>query len=387
MGLDGLADIAERAAGVLAINLTGYRALAKNHPDVQADIDRVGSEVPELLHEVLRTAATDGHWNFKEPGSRDAVTRALNVSTTSDKVTTAMVSSLLQQLSNLQLGARTQLRRVPGGGTAFQTPKRTVSSTLAEFIADGSAPTEDSGTWDYDTWNWKTLGTKFKITRRAIAQGGQWGDILANEAMLKGEDFAKQEEIAIFQGDTVHSLPTANGFNGLITLVGVTSGQTVANTTVTAGDVLSTKQLDVTISKVRGRENKANMRIFASERGRILLNTVLQVTQQFTNMNMVQAGFVVETYNGIPIVESSGIPDTATWNGTAAKVTAWTGGSTTAIVVVNLNHVYMVVLTPLTMEQVSTSTAQYAEYEMFTDEVLVLDNAYGAAVLGGIKVE
>lgn len=387
IGAETLADIAERAAPVLAVDLRGARALRQGDAQLEADRNLVDTEARALFVEAVRAAAADGHPTYKEPGTREAATRALTVSATSDKVTTALVSSLLQQLSNVQLGARTQLRRIPGAGTAYQTPKRTVSNTLAEFVADGSAPTEDSGSWGYDTWNYRTLATRIKVTRKAIAQGRQWGDILAAEALYKGEDFNKQEEVAIFQGDNANSLPTANAFNGLLTLIGANSGQTVANTTATAGDVLSTKQLDLTISKVRGRENKANLRIFASERGHILLNTVLQADQQFVNQVMIQAGFVVQTYAGIPIVESSGIPDTLVWNGTDTKVTKWTTGATTAIVVANLNHVYMVVLTPMMLEQVGTTTAQYAEYEMYCDEVLVLDNSYGAALLGGIKVE
>lgn len=387
LGANEIASLAERAAPVLGVQLRGERALRKG--DVQLDNDRamVDTEARELFVEAVRAAANDGHPTFREPGTREAATRALTVSAASDKVTTALVSSLLQQLSNIQLGARTQLRRLPGAGTSYVTPKRTVSNTLAEFIADGTAPTEDSGTWDNATWTYKTLATRIKVTRKAVRQGAQWGDIFAAEALYKAEDFNRQEEVAIFQGDSANSLPTANAFNGLLTTVGATSGQTVANTTATAGDVLSTKKLDETIAKVRGREVKSNLRIFASEKGHIYLNTVLQVDQSFTNMTMVQAGFVVETYQGIPIVESSGIPDTLVWNGTDARVTKWTTGATTALVVVNLNHCYLVVLTPHTIESVAVTTAQYAEYEMFCDEVLVIDNTYGAAILGGIKVE
>lgn len=382
-GLTGLADLAERAAPVLGVDIKGMRGLKKDSEEDKALVD---SEARGLFVEAVRAAAADGHPTFKEPGTREAATRALTVSAASDKVTTALVSQLLQQLSNLQLGARTQLRRVPGAGTSFVTPKRTVSSTLAEWLADGTAPTEDSGTWDNDTWSYKTLGTRIKVTRKAQRQGAQWGDLVAAEALNKAEDFNRQEEVTIFQGDTVHSLPTANGFNGLLTLIGVTSGQTVANTTATAGESINLNKLDDTIAKVRGREIKSNLRIFASERGHTLLNTVLQADQTFTNMVMVQAGFIVQTYQGIPIVESSGIPDAAVWNGTDVKITKWTTGATTALVVVNLNHVYLVVLTPQTMEQVGTTTAQYVEFEMYCDEVLVLDNAYGAAQLGGIKV-
>ena len=382
-GLTGLADLAERAAPVLGVDIKGMRGLKKDSEEDKALVD---SEARGLFVEAVRAAAADGHPTFKEPGTREAATRALTVSAASDKVTTALVSQLLQQLSNLQLGARTQLRRVPGAGTSFVTPKRTVSNTLAEWLADGTAPTEDSGTWDNDTWNYKTLGTRIKITRKAQRQGAQWGDLVAAEALNKAEDFNRQEEVTIFQGDTVNSLPTANGFNGLLTLIGATSGQTVANTTANAGESINLNKLDDTIAKVRGREIKSNLRIFASERGHTLLNTVLQADQAFTNMVMVQAGFIVQTYQGIPVVESSGVPDAAVWNGTDVKITKWTTGSTTALVVVNLNHVYLVVLTPQTMEQVGTTTAQYVEFEMYCDEVLVLDNAHGAAQLGGIKV-
>lgn len=379
---ESLCDIAERGADVLSLETTGYRALTSAG---HADRIRVSEEVPALLVDTLRSASASGHPVFKAPGQREAIARSLTVSNASDKVTTALVSSMLQQLNNVQLGARTQLRRIPGAGTNYQTPKRTVSSTLAEWVADGTAPTEDAGTWGYDSWSYKTIATRFRVTRKAQAQGAQWGDLIATEALYKGEDFMRQEEVTIFQGDATNSLPTANAPDGLLTLIGVSvSGQRVANTSATAGDTLSLQKLDETIAKVRGRENKANLRIFASERGHILLNAVLQADQTFSNVVMVQAGFVVQTYQGIPIVESSGVPDAMTWSGT--KILAYSGGATTALVVVNLTHAYLVVLTPMTIEQVSATTAQYQDYEMFADEAIVLDNQYGAAYLGGIKV-
>lgn len=379
---ESLCDLAERSAEVLSLDVTGYRALTSSG---LAERLRIQDEAPVLLRDAVRSAAASGHPVFKAPGQREAIARSLTVSNASDKVTTALVSSLLQQLNNVQLGARTQLRRIPGAGTNYQTPKRTVSNTLAEWLADGTAPTEDAGTWDYDTWSYKTIGTRFRVTRKAQAQGMQWGDLIATEALHKGEDFMRQEEVTIFQGDATNNLPTANAPNGLLTLIGSSvSGQRVANTSVTAGDTLSLQKLDETIAKVRGRENKANLRIFASERGYILLNAVLQADQVFQNQTMVAAGFVVQTYHGIPIVESSGIPDAMTWSGT--RILAYSGGATTALVVVNLTHAYLVVLTPMTIEQVSATTAQYQDYEMFADEAIVLDNQYGAAYLGGIKV-
>lgn len=379
---ESLCDLAERSAEVLSLDVTGYRALTSSG---LAERLRIQDEAPVLLRDAVRSAAASGHPVFKAPGQREAIARSLTVSNASDKVTTALVSSLLQQLNNVQLGARTQLRRIPGAGTNYQTPKRTVSNTLAEWLADGTAPTEDAGTWDYDTWSYKTIGTRFRVTRKAQAQGMQWGDLIATEALHKGEDFMRQEEVTIFQGDATNNLPTANAPNGLLTLIGSSvSGQRVANTSVTAGDTLSLQKLDETIAKVRGRENKANLRIFASERGHILLNAVLQADQVFQNQTMVAAGFVVQTYQGIPIVESSGIPDAMTWSGT--RILAYSGGATTALVVVNLTHAYLVVLTPMTIEQVSATTAQYQDYEMFADEAIVLDNQYGAAYLGGIKV-
>lgn len=374
-----LADVVQDSADVLALNVTGARGLRS---ESQADKDRIASEAPDLLLRTLRHASADGHPVFKAPGQREAIQRALTVSNASDKVTTALVSGILQQLSNVQLGARTQLRRIPGAGTNYTTPKRTVSNTLAEWVADGTAPVEDSGTWDQDTWSYKTIATRIKVTRKAIAQGAQWGDLVAAEALNKGEDFNRQEEVTIFQGDAANSLPTANAPNGLLTLIASTGR--VANTSATAGDTLSLQKLDETIIKVKGRENKANLRIFASEKGHVYLNAILQADQTFQNVVMAQAGFVVQTYQGIPIIESSGIPDAMTWNG--SRILAYSGGATTALVVVNLTHAYLVVLTPMTMEQVSTTTAQYQEYEMFADEVIVLDNTYGAAYLGGIKV-
>lgn len=387
MELGDLADLCERAAPVLGLDVRGWNAVRGNVGEFEQRRATIDSECRILLSEALNYAARSSHPKLREPDTREAVQRSLTVSGASDKVTTALVSSLLQQLSNIQLGARTQLRRVPAAGTAYQTPKRTVSSTLAEFVADGTAPTEDSGSWGYDTWSYKTLATRIRVTRKAVRQGMQWGDIVAAEVLYKGEDANRQEEIALFQGDSANNLPTANSFNGLLTYYGAISGQTVANTTATAGDVLSLTKLDRTVNSVRGRETKSNMRIFASEKGHEILNRVLQADQIFSNVTMVDAGFIVQTYHGIPVIESSGIPDTLVWNGTDTRITKWTTGATTALVVVNLVHNYLAVLTPMTLEQVAATTAQYADYEMYCDEVLVMDNSYGAAILGGIKVE
>ena len=106
---------------------------------------------------------------------------------------------------------------------------------------------------------------------------------------------------------------------------------------------------------------------------------MLQADQTFTNMVMVQAGFIVQTYQGIPVVESSSVPDAAVWNGTDVQDHWWTTGSTTALVVVNLNHVYLVVPTPQTMESRSAPPRPSTSSSMYCDEVLVLDNAHGAA--------
>ena len=148
------------------------------------------------------------------------------------------------------------------------------------------------------------------------------------------------------------------------------------------GDALTLDKLDETIDAVKGSGNRSDLVILASRKGRRLLNAQLQAQQQFNDMVEIAAGFRVRTYDGIPLITTTGMPDVLTFNGT--KVTAYSGSVTTAIIVVNTRYCYIAELTPLTVMPLAKSSGQFDAFDIFWDGALTLANTLGAAILVGI---
>ncbi len=316
-----------------------------------------------------------------DPSRREAFARSLTIGTAGTVLLQTTISKAVQLVTNRQLGIQSTLPRKPGSGDGFYSQRRSAATTGGAWTDDTTEPTESEGTYTQTKFAFRTLLGRIKVTRKLVAQGRSYGDVLATELIGKAEDFAQDLETACGSGDTASN---SNSINGLLTLVGNVSGQTVANTTATAGDALYLNKLDATIQKVKGSANKAMLRLYASQTGHRLLNNALQAQQRFVNETEIDGGFVVESYQGIPIIESNGIPDTCVWNGSSPLVTAFTGGATTAIVVVNTMYVFFVELTPTTVLPLAKKSSQYDEVDMFNDITLVLDNTKGAAVLGGL---
>ena len=133
---------------------------------------------------------------------------------------------------------------------------------------------------------------------------------------------------------------------------------------------------------MKGSGSRSDILIFASRKGRRLINAALQSQQMFNDMTEIAAGFRVRTYDGIPLVTTTGMPDTLTFNG--SKVSAFSGAATTAICVVNTRDIYIEELTPLTVMPLAKSSSQYDEFDMFADAVLVAANPLAMSVLVGI---
>lgn len=316
-----------------------------------------------------------------DPARREAFQRSLTVGTTGTVLLQVSISKAVQLVSNRQLGITSTLPRRPGTGDAFYSQRRAVATTGGAWSDDTTEPTESEGTYTQASFPFKTLIGRIKVTRKLIATGRSYGDVLATELVGKAEDFQQDLETASGQGNTAAD---TNQINGLLTLIGAVSGQTVANTTANGGDALVLAKLDKTINAVKGSANKASLRIYCSQAGHRLLNNALQAQQRFDKVTEIDGGFVVESYQGAPIIETNGIPDTLTFNAASPKVTHFTAGATTAIVVVNTMYVFYCELTPTTVLPLAKKSSQYDEVDMFNDITLVLDNTKGGAILGGL---
>lgn len=319
-----------------------------------------------------------------EAPEREAFKRAMSVASVGTVLLQITVSRVVQAITNRQLGIQSTLPRKPGSGDKFVSVRRAAAATGGSWVNDTEEPISQEGTYTQDNTNfyYRTMLGRTKVTRKAMATGRSWGDLLATELINKADDFVNDLESASVIGDNAAD---AKQMNGLLTLIGVVSGQSIANTTASTGDDLSLSLLDKTIQKVKGHSNKASMRIFLNYAGGRRLNAALQAQQRFNDSTVIDAGFIVQTYQGIPIVESTGIPDTLTFNATTGQPLAFTGGTTTAIIVVNTTYIFYSELTPMTVMPVARVSSQYDTVDMFMDISLVQDNPLGAAVLTGLS--
>ena len=313
-----------------------------------------------------------------DPARRQAFERALNVAGAGSVLLQTFINRTVQQLHLRELGASAVLPRKPGQGDAAYVNRRTPGAAAA-WVADTDAIAEATGTYAQASFDYKTLGTRGKVTRKLQATGRSYGDVLAGEIAGKSGDFSETFENGLILGDLAAD---PKQFDGLLTMIGATASQVVAQTSAAAGDALTLEKLDETIDVVKGSAARSDLVILASFSGRRLLNAALQAQQQFNDMVEIAAGFRVRTYDGIPIVTTTELPDDMTWDGTA--ITALSGAATTAIIVVNTRYYWIEELTPMTVMPIAKSDSQFDEFDIFWDGALVGSNTLGGAILGGI---
>lgn len=139
-------------------------------------------------------------------------------------------------------------------------------------------------------------------------------------------------------------------------------------------------KLDEVIDKVTAGEPDM---IICSRRTRRQLVAALQASQRFVNTVEVKGGFKLLSYNGIPIYVSTNIPDTGTFDG--SDIT-WDGnGDCSALYVVSTDHVWVGVLTDVTVQPLAKTTTQYDEFEIIEDFTLVVRHPQAIARLVGIS--
>jgi len=323
----------------------------------------------------------DQLWAQLDPRRRAAVQRALNVSGAGSVLLQTNINKIVQQLTLRVLGVQSVLDHKPGSGDRAYINRRSAGTTGGAWVADTDTATEETGSYAQASFTYRTLLTRGRVTRKIQATGRTYGDVLAQELMGKSEDFANLLEEAFVSGDTTAS---ANQPNGLLTLINAQTAQVVANSTSTSGGSLVLAKLDEAIDVVRGSGNRSDLVIFANHNGSRKLNAALQAQQQFTNVTEIGAGFRVRNYDGIPIVVTTQLGNALTWNG-SNSVTAFTGGNTTALVIVNRRYTWIEDLTPITVLPLAKDTSQYDQFELYADTALVYSNTLGGAILAGVS--
>ena len=318
-------------------------------------------------------------WGVSGP-QREELQRALTVATAGSVLVQNMINKVIQSLTLRYIGIWSTLTHKPGKGSQATINRRSPGTTLAQWVGDTTEPDEDTGTHAQAPFVYRTLISRARVTRMLQATGAEYGDALANEMSERLEDHVEEAESACAIGDNAAN---ANQISGLLTLINSVSGQVVANTTANGGAALRLSKLDEAIDVVRGADNQKV--IYASLKGRRLLNAALQAQQQFNDRVEIDAGFRVRTYDDIAIIPTTGLPDTLVWNGTDAKVTAFTGGTTSALIIVNRVTTWIEDLTPTSAMPLARTTSQSMTFDLFTDTVLVFANTKGGSILGGIN--
>lgn len=318
-----------------------------------------------------------------DPARREAFERAVNVSTAGSVLIQTYINRVVQMLTVREFGLQAVLDRTPGQGDKAYINRRTAGSTGGAWVADTDGLTEETGTYAQASFAYRTLATRGRVTRKLQAIGRSYGDALAQEITAKAEDFADALEAGCMTGD---SNANANQINGLLTLVNAVGTDVIANiTTASGGGSLSLAKLDEAIDKVKGSAARSDLVIVGSFTGLRKVNAALQAQQQFVNEVEIAAGFRVRTYDGIPLVVSTRMPDTIAAGATGGVITSFSSGSSTALAIINKRYVKIEELTPTTVMPLAKTDSQFDQFDMFWDGALVLHNTRGAALLTGIS--
>lgn len=333
-------------------------------------------------------ATTDGlespKWAGLSDRRKEAFERAVNVSTAGTTLVQNYVNKIIQQITVREFGALGTLDRKPGSGSQAIINRRAGASMANTWVADTASLTDATGSYTQATFTYRTLATRGKVSRKMRAIGRSYVDVLADEMTYKLDDFNNQLESALFVGDSGAS-GMSKQIDGMLTTMNAVSGQVVAQTSAVAGDSLTLAKLDATIDAVKGSAGRSDLVIYGSYQGIRKLNAALQSQQRFMNETEISAGFRVRTYDGIPMVVSTGMPDDMTWSGSdISALDSESSNPTTALLVVNKRYCWIEELTPTTMMPLARDTSQYEQFDIFWDGAFVLANTKGGAILGGI---
>lgn len=292
------------------------------------------------------------------------------------------LDGILTKLVDYLNPLRQNMTRKPGSGTGYQNYQRTAGITANSFadtidVSETDTAEEKVGAYSELYLAYKTILSKGRVYRRVQKTGASIADLMREEIEGKAIELRDAEERRIFWGNS----PTANSkqFPGLNSYMVAHSGQVVALTNTGVGVTLTLAKLDQAIDLNLGNPGL----ILTSRMGRRKLNALLQAQQRFVDKIEIAGGFKVMSYNDIPVVACTNIPDTLdiTSGGTVSSLT---GGSSTAIFVVDLQEVFMSVLTEVTMMPLARTTSQYEEFEMFMDETLVVRDYRKVSMVTGI---
>jgi len=293
------------------------------------------------------------------------------------------IDAMLVELVDYLNPIRQNIDRRPGSGNGYQIYKRTPGltpnqSALNIDVDDIDTAEESTGTYSELHLPYKTMLTQGKISRRVQKTGKTVAELLREEMEAKAREIRDAEEFRIFWGNS----PTANSkqFPGLDSYMVAQTGQIVALTNTGTGVAPTLEKLDELLDLNIGDPGL----ILTSRVGRRKINALLQTTQRFVDRTEIPGGYRVMSYNEVPILTSTAIPSTINIT-SGGTVSSLTGGTSTAIFVVDLRDVFMSVLTELTTMPLARRSSQFEEFDIFMDETLVVRDYRHVSMMTGVK--
>jgi hypothetical protein len=291
------------------------------------------------------------------------------------------INRTVQMLTLREFGVQAVLDRRQGSGDAEYINRRTAGTTGGEWVTDTDNATEEVGSYAQESFSYKTLLTRGKVTRKLQATGRSYADVLALEMMAKAEDFSNALENGLIQGNLLGV--AANAPTGFLTQIqrynSFALDQVVACGTQGA---LTADELDQAIDLVKGSANRSDLVIVGSYASLRQVNAIMQAQQVFNDVTEIAAGFRVRTYDGIPLVVSTSMPDDLTID-SAGLITA-AGGTARGLMILNKRYCYIPELTPTTVMPLAKSSSQYDEFDMYWDGASVIANPLGASMIVGV---
>lgn len=325
------------------------------------------------------------NWLGSSDATRERFERAINVGNAGTALLQTFINRTVQQLTLREFGLQAVLPRRAGSGDAEYINRRTAGAAGGDWLADTDAVVEETGTYAQISFPYKSLVTRGKITRKLQATGRTYADILALEMAAKAEDFANALEIGLVSSNSLGAgLSDADAPSGFLTLIQSVNSFDMSQVVLNAGATTATapvslSKLDQTIDKVKGSAQRGDLVIIGSFAGIRSVNAALQAQQRFNDVTEIAGGFRVRTYDGIPLVVSTAMPNTLQF--AVSGVISANAGVGTALMVLNTRYNYIAELTPTTVMPIAKTDSQFDQFDMFWDGVGVLSNTKGAALL------
>ena len=284
-----------------------------------------------------------------------------------------LIDSIVYEVVEYKNPLRNNVPRKQGSGDAWHIYRRTASTSACGFVADTGTLTEAAGSYGKTSFTYRTIGTQAQVTRLAQAQGRSYIDLFQQEMESKLREYKDCEDKQMIQATTA----TTNAWNGLDALIPTTQAVVISSTG--AGSLTLAKMDELLDTCAKNPDI-----IICSKGGRRALNSLLQANQRFVDTVEIKGGAKAIAYNGVPILVSTNIPNTVSFNPVNKTLDAWTGGTSTVIYAVDTDYFFMGVLTEITVEALAKTTSQNDTFDIYADEVPVIGEDNTCAKLLGV---